>query len=106
MKATNDFYDKVYELVRRIPYGRITTYGAIAKAAGLASSARMVGWALNAAKYDESLPCHRVVNRMGELSGKRYFATPELMRELLEAEGIGFNGDTADIEKHFWDPNE
>lgn len=99
-----DFYEKVYETVALIPTGRVTTYGAIAEAIGMKSSARMVGWALNAAAGRQDLPCHRVVNRRGELSGARFFATPSLMRELLEAEGIEFSDDTIDMKKYFWKP--
>jgi methylated-DNA-protein-cysteine methyltransferase-like protein len=98
-----DFYEKVYEIVARIPSGKVTTYGAIARAIGTGSSARMVGWALNAAVSRRDLPCHRVVNRLGELSGARFFATPSLMRELLIAEGIEFDGERVRIEKHLWE---
>lgn len=99
-----DFYEKVYEIVARIPLGKVTTYGAIAEAIGMKSSARMVGWALNAAAFRRDIPCHRVVNRRGELSGARFFATPNLMKELLEAEGIGFEGEAVDMKEHFWKP--
>lgn len=99
-----DFFEKVYEIVARIPAGKVTTYGAIAEKVGLRSSARMVGYALNAAMYREDLPCWRVVNRLGELTGKRYFPTPNYMRERLEAEGIPFVGDAVDLKKCFWNP--
>ncbi len=102
----NDFYEKCVEIVRTIPPGKVTTYGAIAKAIGIASAARTVGWALNASKNDTSAPFHRVVNRNGELTGKMHFATPSLMRELLENEGVSFRGDAVDMEKHFHDPSE
>ncbi len=99
-----DFFNKVYQIVRQIPYGKVTTYGIIAETAGMKSSARMVGWALNAAAYDKTMPCHRVVNRNGELTGKMYFATPTLMRELLENEGVVFIGDRVDLKKYLWKP--
>ena len=104
MKDKEDFFEKVYRIVARIPTGKVTTYGLIAEAAGLKSSARMVGWALNSVKYDLHIPCHRVVNRNGELTGKRYFATPTFMRELLESEGVEFIGDAVKLEKHLWKP--
>jgi methylated-DNA-protein-cysteine methyltransferase-like protein len=101
----NDFYSKVFEVVRQIPVGKVTTYGAIAKALGIRSSARAVGWALNSlAGKATDIPAHRVVNRLGELSGARFFDTPTLMRELLENEGIEFEGDAVDLSKHLWEP--
>ncbi|MFC2130145.1 MGMT family protein [Bacteroidota bacterium] len=99
-----DFFQKVYEIVRKIPVGNVTTYGNIAKAIGIKSSARMVGWALNSVAGDMSIPCHRIINRNGYLTGKMYFATPSLMRELLESEGIEFDGDRVNLEKHLWIP--
>lgn len=102
---SKDFYNKVYEIVKIIPYGKVTTYGSIAKALGSGSSSRMVGWALNAAKFTD-LPAHRVVNRLGELTGKRYFPTPNMMKELLLSENVSFVGDAVDIQKHFWDASE
>lgn len=99
-----DFYRRVYAVVARIPSGSVTTYGAIAACLGLKSSARMVGYALNGVAGDMEIPCHRVVNRNGELSGKHHFATPTLMRDLLESEGIGFEGETVVMREHFWDP--
>ncbi|MFA3781441.1 MGMT family protein [Melioribacteraceae bacterium 4301-Me] len=99
-----DFFDKVYKLVEKIPYGKVTTYGALAEACGLKSSARTVGWALNSAKHS-ALPCHRVVNRFGALTGRIHFGDPFLMEELLRSEGIEFNKDGCVImEKYFWDP--
>ncbi|MBI5324398.1 MAG: MGMT family protein [Ignavibacteriae bacterium] len=103
-KSNDDFFKKVLKIVGKIPKGKVTTYGEIAQAIGLKSSARMVGWALNSAAGDDSLPCHRVINRNGELTGKRHFRTPELMRELLENEGIEFLGDKVNIKKHLWRP--
>ncbi len=98
-----DFYLSVYEIVAKIPVGKVTSYGAIAKALGIGMSARMVGFALNAAKDRTDLPCHRVVNRLGELTGKLAFPYPTFMRELLEQEGISFVGEAVDMKKHFWD---
>jgi len=99
-----DFFEKVFEVVAKIPVGKVTTYGAIGKFLGMRSSARMVGWALNSAANRIDLPCHRVVNRRGELTGRRYFATPTLMKELLLAEDIEFIGDSVNMKKHFWEP--
>lgn len=100
-----DFFDKVYEIVAEIPYGKVTTYGAIAEVCGIKSSARTVGWALNSAK-NSGLPCHRVVNRFGALTGKIHFGDPELMEQLLISEGIEFdeNG-CVNMKKHFWNPD-
>lgn len=93
-KSDVSFYDRVFELVRQVPKGRVTTYGAIAEASGIRLSARMVGWALNnAGKAKPKVPAHRVVNRVGLLSAKHQFATPTLMQELLEQEGIEIKDD-------------
>jgi len=100
----DDFYERVYILVRQIPRGKVTTYGHIARALGLRSGARLVGWALNAARYRPDIPCHRVVNRRGELSGKMHFATPTLMRELLESEGVRVENDRVDLRRYLWIP--
>lgn len=102
----SDRYQLIYDIVRSIPPGKVTTYGHIAAAIGVRSGARLVGWALNAVAYDERLdiPCHRVVNRMGELSGKMHFETPFVMRERLEAEGVAFLGDAVDLDQHLWVP--
>ncbi len=109
MKAnsTNDnFFERVYAIVRQIPYGKVTSYGAIAKVLGTARSARMVGWAMNASHNLEDVPAHRVVNRNGLLSGKHHFEGTNLMQQLLESEGIKVvNNQIIDFEKHFWDPN-
>ncbi|GBD04754.1 DNA base-flipping protein [bacterium HR20] len=99
-----DFYEKVWELVRQIPPGRVTTYGDIAAALGSRSAAYVVGWALNAVAGRSDIPAHRVVNRNGELTGRMHFATPTLMRELLEAEGVRFDGDRVRLEEHRWVP--
>lgn len=114
-KENQDFFKRVYEIVRQIPTGKVCTYGEIAKALGMKSSARMVGWALNGvagAYYDEEfkekdenmIPAHRVVNRLGELSGKMHFATPTLMEELLKSEGVGFKDEAVDLAKYLWIP--
>ncbi len=100
-----DCFLRVYEIVKKIPSGKVTTYGIIAKEIGLKSSAIMVGWALNAVRGYTEIPCHRVVNRNGYLTGKMHFLTPTLMRELLEQEGINFIGEQVDLAKHLWVPN-
>ncbi|MCB0712706.1 MAG: MGMT family protein [Ignavibacteriae bacterium] len=102
----NDFFHRVYDVVMQIPVGKVTTYGAIAKRIGAGRSARTVGYALNAAANDERIPCHRVVNRNGELSGKVHFVPPSRMRELLEEEGVTFKGEAVVMEEHFWNPEE
>jgi len=106
MKQHEDFFQLVYQVVRLIPKGRVTNYGAIAKYLGAARSSRMVGWAMNAAHNQKpKVPAHRVVNRNGELTGKHHFATPFLMQELLEKEGIKIVKDKIkNFDKHFWDP--
>ena len=102
----SDFFQKVYEVVKLIPPGRVTSYGAIAKYLGTAGSARMVGWAMNAShSHHEYVPAHRVVNRNGLLTGKHHFDTPNAMKELLEAEGFIFDGDQIlNFKEKFWDP--
>ena len=106
MKDKENFFDRVYKVVERIPYGKVTTYGAIAEYCGIKSAARTVGWALNGAK-ESGLPCHRVVNRFGALSGKIHFGDPNLMEDLLKSEGIEFDkNDCVEIDKYFWDPNQ
>lgn len=99
-----DFFLKVYEIVAEIPFGKVTTYGHIAAAIGMKSSARTVGWALNSSKENTNLPFHRVVNRNGELTGKYHFATPGLMKELLVSEGVNFIDDHVDMMNHLWIP--
>ncbi len=99
---TQNFYAKVYALVRSVPKGKVTTYGAIAEALGTKSSARMVGYALHAA-VGSDVPAHRVVNRFGALTGKHHFPHPDLMKQLLLDEGVSFNDDgTVKMEKHFY----
>ena len=106
MKQHEDFFQNVFDVVRLIPKGRVTNYGAIAKYLGTARSSRMVGWAMNAAhSQKKKVPAHRVVNRNGELTGKHHFATPFLMQELLEKEGIKIKKDKIiDFKKHYWEP--
>lgn len=104
-KNSSDFFDKVYQLVAEIPYGKVTTYGIIAEKCGIKSSARTVGWALNKAKFS-NLPCHRVVNRKGELTGKLHFGEPELMQTLLKSEGIEFIDGHVDLTKYLWIPKK
>jgi methylated-DNA-protein-cysteine methyltransferase-like protein len=108
IEATSDnFFERVYAIARQIPYGKVTSYGAIAKALGTARSARMVGWAMNASHHLEDVPAHRVVNRSGLLSGKHHFEGTNLMQQLLESEGIKVvNNQIIDFENHFWDPNQ
>jgi methylated-DNA-protein-cysteine methyltransferase-like protein len=102
-----DFFEKVYAVVRLIPKGRVTSYGAIAKALGTRSSSRMVGWAMNAAHKKKDVPAHRVVNRNGLLTGKMHFSTPEEMENLLKEEGVEVKKDQiVDFAKLFWDPFE
>lgn len=102
----NSFYEDVYEVVKLIPKGRVTSYGAIAKYLGTKMSSRMVGWALNGSHFStEKIPAHRVVNRNGMLTGKAHFATPTRMQELLEKEKIKVKEDVVvDFQKLFWDP--
>ncbi len=102
----NEFYLKIYDIVRKIPQGRVSTYGSIAKCLGASKSARIVGYAMNLShQYDLNIPAHRVVNRNGLLTGKHHFATPLLMQQLLESEGIIVkNNQVQNFEKVFWDP--
>ncbi len=106
--STDSFFDSVFQVARLIPPGRVTTYGAIAEYLGSKLSARMVGWAMNAAGTATSpVPAHRVVNRNGMLSGKHHFATPNLMEELLRSEGISVKDDrVVEFNKLFWKPEE
>ncbi len=106
-KPNNDnFFERVYEVARQIPYGKVTSYGAIAKALGAARSARMVGWAMNASHNMDDIPAHRVVNRVGLLSGKHHFGGTNLMHQLLESEGIQVvDNQIVNFEKHFWEPD-
>lgn len=103
-----DFFKDVYEVVRQIPKGRVTSYGAIARYLSARSGARMVGWALSSShSCDLNVPAQRVLNRNGELTGRLHFATPTLMQELLEKEGVIIeNNSVKNFEKLFWDPSE
>lgn len=104
--SNKTYFEKVYEVTRLIPYGRISTYGAIANFLAL-GSARMVGWALNKVTVEDEVPAHRVVNRKGELSGRNHFPLPGLMQALLEEEGIKVNDDKIqDFNKHIWNPSD
>jgi methylated-DNA-protein-cysteine methyltransferase-like protein len=103
-KRKKDFFDRVFSIVEKIPYGKVTTYGHIAEVCGIKSSARTVGWALNGAK-NSNLPCHRVVNRFGALTGKLHFGSPFIMEDLLRSEGVEFDKDgNVRMDKHLWIP--
>ena len=110
MKKENNkldsFFEQVYAVARMVPKGRVTSYGAIAKYLGTARSSRMVGWAMNGAhSVKPKVPAHRVVNRIGLLTGKHHFGTPTKMKELLEKEGVKVKNDQVkDLKKHFWNP--
>lgn len=102
--AQQDFFERVWDVVARIPPGRVTTYGAIAEHLGTRSAARTVGWALNAA-IGTGLPCHRVVNRYGALSGRLHFEGPHVMEERLRSEGVAFTDEgCVDLRRHLWMP--
>ncbi len=105
-KTEEGFFELVYQLVRQIPRGRVTSYGAIAAALGTRLSARMVGWAMNGShRVRPAVPAHRVVNRIGMLSGKQHFKPPGRMAQLLKKEGIKVKNDqVTDFKKLFWDP--
>lgn len=103
---TLNFFDKVYKVAKLIPYGRVTSYGAIAKYLGAARSARMVGYAMNGSS-GKDVPAHRVVNRKGLLTGKHHFDGTNLMQQLLESEGIKvIENQIQDLEKVYWDPSK
>lgn len=102
---TDNTFDSIYQVVRLIPIGRVTSYGAIAEYIGSKSGARLVGWAMNACHNMPDVPAHRVVNRNGFLSGKNHFGG-NVMQELLEAEGVKVENDKIiDFNKHFWNPS-
>lgn len=106
MLKNKDFFQDVYDVVRLIPEGRVTSYGAIANYLGAKQAARMVGWAMNASHVLSDVPAHRVVNRVGLLSGKNHFENPMHMEELLAKEGIIVENDQIkNFEKVFWDPS-
>jgi len=105
--SEDNFFEKVYKVAKMIPYGKVTSYGAIAKYLGAAKSARMVGWAMNASHLDDTIPAHRVVNRNGVLTGKHHFNGINLMQQLLENEGIVVkDSKIVNLESVFWLPNE
>ncbi len=105
--ATNDFFGNVYDVVRLIPKGRVTSYGAIAAYLGSKRGARMVGWALGSSLTQYNVPAHRVVNRNGLLSAKHQFETPTAMQEKLESEGVEIKDDKVqDWNNKFWDPEK
>lgn len=100
-----DFFEQVYQVVRLIPKGRVTSYGAIANYLSVKSAARMVGWAMNASHIHSNIPAHRVVNRIGLLTGQHHFETPNRMQELLVSEGVKVeNNQVIDFTERFWDP--
>jgi len=107
-KRDENFFELVFEVARQIPKGRVTSYGAIAACLGTKSSARLVGWAMNGAgRVKPKIPAHRVVNRIGMLSGKHHFSPPGMMEKLLKKEGIKVKKDQVqDFKKIFWDPVE
>ena len=101
------FFEKVYQVAKLIPYGRVTSYGAIANYLGSPKSARMVGWAMNATHNNPDIPAHRVVNRKGLLTGKHHFEGTNLMQQLLESEGVAIKeNQIQEFEKLFWDPQK
>jgi methylated-DNA-protein-cysteine methyltransferase-like protein len=103
--SNDNFFERVYLIAKQIPYGKVTSYGAIAKALGSARSARMVGWAMNASHAKDDVPAHRVVNRNGLLTGKFHFDGTNLMQQLLESEGVEVvDNQIVEFEKHFWTP--
>ncbi|MEI7663320.1 MAG: MGMT family protein [Bacteroidota bacterium] len=103
---SDSFFDNVFAVVRLIPFGRVTSYGAIAEYLGTRGSARMVGWAMNASHTRlTGVPAHRVVNRNGLLTGRHHFGTPALMQQLLESEGVEVvDNQVAGFDKVFWNP--
>jgi len=103
--SSNNFFEKVYEVTKLIPFGKVTSYGAIAKYLGAVRSARMVGWAMNNS-HGKDVPAHRVVNKKGLLTGKHHFEGTNLMQQLLESEGIKVvDNQIQEMEKVFWDPS-
>lgn len=105
MPDSDSFFERVYAVARQVPFGRVTSYGAIARYLGSAGSARMVGWAMNACHNRDDVPAHRVVNRKGLLTGKHHFPGTNLMQELLENEGIVvIDNQIQEFDKRHWDP--
>jgi len=106
MAAEPNFFERVYEVVQKIPTGRVTSYGAVARYLGAARSARMVGWAMNNSHNMEDVPAQRVVNRLGMLTGKHHFGGTSAMQQLLESEGVKIKeNQVLDFKTIFWDPN-
>lgn len=106
MPEQRNYFEEVYEVVRLVPKGRVTTYGAIARYLSLRAGARMVGWAMNGSHNYPNVPAHRVVNSAGVLSGKHFFGGPTIMQQLLEDEGVAVVDDrVVDFEKRLWDPS-
>lgn len=104
-KTNHNFFEDVYQVVMLVPKGRVTSYGAIARYLGTGMSARMVGWAMNAAHTEKDVPAHRVVNSQGLLTGKHHFKTPTAMQKALEKEGVKVLKDkVVDFQKRLWDP--
>ena len=104
MLENKDYFEEVYRVVREVPVGRVTTYGAVAQYLSLRAGARMVGWAM-VASHGRDVPAHRVVNRTGVLSGKHFFGSPTAMQDLLEAEGVQVDDDrVVDFKTLLWDP--
>ena len=106
MEKESTFFEKVFEVVKLIPEGKVTSYGAIAAYLGTKGSSRMVGWAMNSSHHSTvNIPAHRVVNRKGLLTGKHHFGGPEIMKQLLESEGICVENDQiVGFDKYFWNP--
>ncbi|MEN8125211.1 MAG: MGMT family protein [Bacteroidota bacterium] len=101
------FFESVYKVARKIPYGKVTSYGTIAKYLGMSKSARMVGWAMNNSKNDPTIPAHRVVNKNGLLTGKHHFEGTNLMQQLLENEGVIIkNNQIQNFKQVFWEPEK
>ena len=104
---SKDFFQKVYKVVKMIPSGRVSTYGLIAKYLGSTKSSRVVGYAMNASHQNSEIPAHRVVNRVGLLTGKHHFSGTTLMKDLLESEGVKIQNDTVvNFKKVVWDPSK
>ncbi|GAB3992122.1 MGMT family protein [Spirosoma daeguense] len=106
MAEQRDYFEDVYDVVRQIPAGRVTTYGTIARYLSLRAGARMVGWAMNGCHNRPDVPAHRVVNSVGVLSGKHFFGEPNVMQRLLENEGVRIENDkVVEFKLVFWDPS-
>jgi methylated-DNA-protein-cysteine methyltransferase-like protein len=107
MEQDPSFFERVYAVVRQIPEGKVTSYGAIARYLASSGSARMVGWAMNASHQREDVPAHRVVNRLGLLTGKHHFGGQNIMQQLLENEGVTVKeNQVQQLDLHFWDPTK